>query len=128
MTETIETAIERFRALPPSTWLEMARTVLEVRAVLMLRGLKDEAFQVGTVGHVERNRRFSALASYAAARDDEARRFIAGYTAHHHDIECGSRCIWTGPGPCSCRAPEALQSLRRRQRAILWANQALMRE
>lgn len=127
MTETLESTIDRFKATPVSEWLEAARTVLEVRAVLTLRGLPEEAFQVGTVGHVERNRRFGALAQYAAARDDEARQVARAHAGYAGCSENAERCIWTGPGPCSCRAPEALQKLRRRQRAILWANQALLR-
>jgi hypothetical protein len=52
-----------------------------------------------------------------------------GFVGHGMStLPCGVQCIWTGPGPCSCRAPSGLQQLRRRQRAILWANQALLRE
>jgi hypothetical protein len=137
MGETLESTIARFKAMPRDQWLEAARTVLEVRAVLMLRGLTEEARFVGTAGHMTRERRMVALSAYAEARDDEAMRIVLAaenrpthhiHGGHRNELGCGARCIWTGPGPCSCRAPLQLLQLRRRQRAILWANQALLRE
>src|SRR5687768_6085087 len=131
--ERVQAAMERFRDMRQSEWLSAARTPAEVRAVLLLRGLTVEELYVRSLEHLKREERFNAIVGYASERGSESAAWCVAFAKEGFKVpnacsENDDKCIWHGPGPCSCAAPEQLNKLRQRQRAMLWAAEALMRD
>lgn len=102
----------------------------DVAELLVLRGLHDEAKMVTSVAHLRREERTVALLGVAEERDKDADLLIVGLLVRRDGIgvvSCGVVCVFSGSGPCDCRAPTELHRLRQRTRALRWAAEALMR-
>lgn len=109
---------------------ETAHDWRDVAELMTMRGLHAEAKMVTSVAHLKREERTVALLGVAEERGleaetslwDEARR--RGTTP---PVPCGQLCVLVNQGPCGCEAPANVAELRKRQRALLWAAEALMR-
>lgn len=132
MDSRVQKAIERLRAVQLAERLKIAAGPIEVQAVLLLARppLTVEANYVASVAHLQGQGPFLALQGVAEERGreandrlDEALRRRGGPS----ESTCGRLCVLENQGPCRCVVPPAVAELRRRQRALLWAAEALMR-
>lgn len=133
MDRRVEEAIARFRLLPRAEHHRAAAGPYEAQAVLLLAEppLTVEARYLASVAHLPGQGAFLALQSVAEERGNEARRafdlHLVNIRHEPHVAACGRLCVLVNQGPCRCVVPQAVAELRRRQRALLWACEAIMR-
>ena len=109
---------------------ETAHDWRDVAEFLTLRGLHHEAKMVTSVAHLAREERTVALLGVAEERGLEAETALWDECRRHRTtpaVPCGRLCVLVNQGPCGCEVPAKVAELRKRQRALLWAAEALMR-
>lgn len=136
----VEAALAWLRDLPERERRRVAAGPFDAIAVLILAGMHTEAHMVYSVAHMQIESAFLTLQGVADARSVEAARvldreprrlcepeFKVGPPEDDGPYACGRLCVLVNQGPCGCRVPDRVAVLRRRQRALLWACEAMMR-
>lgn len=123
--------LARMAALSPAERIATAAGFDEVCAVLVLHKLPAEERMVRSVRHLPwlpgrgSDGAFMTLQGVALERDAEAKRYLIGFDP---SSVCGRLCVLDNQGPCACVVPAKVAELHRRQRALLWAIEAIRRE
>jgi hypothetical protein len=137
----VDAALVWLRDLPERERRRVAAGPFEAIAVLQLAGLTTEANMVYSVSHMVPGLAMATLQGVADERGEEAREVLKNLQclcAAREDFHrtfapgcgraaCGRLCLLVNQGPCGCVVPARAAELRRRQRALLWACEAILR-
>lgn len=123
----VDAALAWLRDLPERERRRVATGPFEAQAVLLIAGLDTEALMVQSVAHMVPERALVVLMGVGEERDLEASAILRRWTGANLPDACGARCLLVNQGPCGCPVPDRVAELRRRQRALLWACEAILR-
>ena len=131
--QAVLAAVERLRP-NRSGWRE-ARGAVEAQAVLILRGLHVEGRAVQSVAHMQTELMLLTLTGLAEERGRRATDSIRAWfdRVRPNGLRtppppCGRLCLLVNQGPCNCVVPPDVATLRRRQRALIWAVETILKE
>lgn len=128
----VEAALAWLRDLPERERRRVAAGPFEAQSVLILAGLDTEALMVASVARGKEAASMLRICSVCLCAQFETR---SGWTCQNghggadeaDPVGCAQRCLLINQGPCGCRVPDRVAGLRRRQRALQWACEAILR-